>query len=389
MHKITVVGIGYVGASISVLLAKQNDVTCLDVDEMKVNAINNSKSPIADIDIQNSLNKDKLNIRATNNKKNAYKDADFVILCAPTDFDENLKEFNTKILQEIIIDVRDFNKDALIIIKSTVPIGFTSKMKKLHRTEKIIFSPEFLREGKALHDNLFPSRIVIGSELNKAIQFANLLKDASQNKDAEIFYMSSDEAEAVKLFSNTYLAMRVSFFNELDNFALHSNLNSKNIIDAVSMDSRIGNYYNNPSFGYGGYCLPKDTKQLLSSYKNIPQSIIKAIVDSNELRKDFIVDEIIKLRINSIGIYKLSMKKDSDNFRQSSTIDLINKLDRNKVSLLIYEPSYAGDKYNGIKVEKDLQVFKYLSDLIVANRIENEIEDVQSKVFSRDIFKKD
>lgn len=389
MYKITVVGIGYVGASISALLAKHNDVICLDIDKKKIDAINNLVSPIQDHDIQHYFDKEKLNIRATANKKDAYKNADFIIICAPTDFDDSTEKFDTNILETIIKDTQEVCNDSLLVIKSTVPIGFTLKMKKLYKSENIIFSPEFLREGKALHDNLFPSRIVIGSESNKAVLFGSLLKDASNDENAEVFYMSSDEAEAVKLFANTYLAMRVSFFNELDNYAMHSNLNAANIIKAVSMDSRIGNYYNNPSFGYGGYCLPKDSKQLLSSFKQVPQKLIQAIIDSNKLRKDFIVDEIMKLKINTVGIYRLSMKKNSDNFRTSSTIDLIEKLNNNNVDMLIYEPNYDYDSYNGIRVERDLESFKSFSDLIVANRTEDELKDVKAKIFTRDIFKKD
>lgn len=388
MKKITVVGSGYVGMSMSILLSRYHEVIALDIDSKKVELINARKSPIKDKEIELYLHKEKLNLKATTEKEFAYKDCDYVLIATPTDYDVERKFFDTSSVESVINDVTKINKSATIIIKSTIPIGFTDKINKIFSTSRIIFSPEFLREGKALKDNLYPSRIIIGSSSKEAMNFANILVESSlKNKnEIDVLFTNSAEAEAIKLFSNTYLAMRVSFFNELDTFCEQSNLDAKQIIDGVSLDPRIGNYYNNPSFGYGGYCLPKDTKQLLANYENIPNKIIKAIVDSNVTRKNFIVESILKRNPKTVGVYGLSMKKDSDNFRYSAILDVIDLLHKKGVNIIIHEPLIKKDLYEKFLIINDLEKFKSESDIIISNRASNDLKDVKSKLYSRDIY---
>ena len=384
--KITVVGSGYVGMSLAVLLAQKNEVTILDINKKKVELVNNRKSTISDNLLSKYLRDKPLSLHATMDSKKAYYKADFIIVATPTDYDLNTNFFNTKSVDSVIHEARKINKNSTIVIKSTIPIGHTKKLTKKYFSSKIIFSPEFLREGNALHDNLYPSRIIIGSKCNEAIEFARILKEAAIKKDKKELFMSSSEAEAVKLFSNTYLAMRVAFFNELDSFALDKDLDSADIINGVCSDNRIGDHYNNPSFGYGGYCLPKDTKQLLSNYENVPQALIKAIVDSNDVRKIFLTKKIINLKPEVVGIFGLTMKKNSDNFRSSAIQDLILELMKFDLRLVIYEPSLKQDSFLGHEVISSLQKFKDVCDLILANRVEDDISDVKNKVFTRDLF---
>lgn len=385
-QNITIVGAGYVGYSLAILLCKNNKVTILENDNLKVDKINSGISVLNDVEIQNYLNKEEIKILATLDKKTAYENTDFVIISTPTDLDINTDKFNTTSVDQAVDDAFRFNKNSFVVIKSTLPVGHTKKLQKKYKTENIIFSPEFLREGHSLHDNLYPSRIVIGSTSNKANKFAELLKTVSKKQEVNILRVGSDEAEAIKLFSNSYLAMRVSFFNELDSFAAHKNLNSKHIIDGVSSDTRIGDHYNNPSFGYGGYCLPKDTKQLLNQFNNIPQSIFKAIVSSNQLRKNFIAKMIIDFKPSTVGFYRLVMKKNSDNFRSSAVNNLISIIQSKGIKVIIFEPNTKDDFYLEAKIIKDLDTFKKLSDVIVTNRNSKHLDDVSDKCFSRDIY---
>tara|TARA_X000000368_G_scaffold328112_2_gene265160 strand:- start:189 stop:1385 length:1197 start_codon:yes stop_codon:yes gene_type:complete len=384
--KITVVGSGYVGMAISTLLAKNNDLTILEIDSEKIDIINKGSSTVKDSLIDSVMKEESLSIYATSNKVEAYQEAEYIIIATPTDFNESKNSFDTNSIDSVVNDIFNNNLNALIVIKSTVPIGYTRKLQKKYNTERIIFSPEFLREGNALYDNLYPSRIVIGSKLKAAKDFGNLLKDSAFKDEINIILTSSEEAESIKLFSNAYLAMRVAFFNELDSFAISNNFNAEKIIEGVSHDERIGDSYNNPSFGYGGYCLPKDTKQLLASYKKIPQSLVKAIVDSNEIRKKFLVSEILKTNPKIVGVYLLSMKEGSDNFRSAAVMDLIDDISSNDVKVLIYEPNITNNFYKDYEVVNDLSLFARNSDIIIANRMSKEIKDYKTKIFSRDIF---
>ena len=383
--KITVVGIGYVGLSISILLAQKNSVIAFDVIESKVNAINSKKSPINDYQIQRFLAKNDLMLTATTDKNLAYSGADIIIISTPTDYDARTNRFNTTTIEKTLQDLNKINKDAAVIIKSTVPVGYTKELSEKYKQRDIIFSPEFMREGKALFDNLHPSRIVIGSRSKKAKIFAELLKEAAIKEDIETVFIESDEAEATKLFSNTFLAMRVAFFNELDSYAMAHNLNTNSIIKSVCLDPRIENYYNNPSFGYGGYCLPKDTKQLLANYKDVPHNLIKAIVDSNSTRKEYISEYISNLNPNIVGIHRLVMKKGSDNIRSSSIQGIMKRLIEKHICVVIYEPIIKEKEYYNSEVITDIDEFKSKSDLIITNRMTDELLDVKTKVFTRDI----
>ena len=383
---ITIIGSGYVGLSNAILLAQNNSVIVLDIIPEKIDLLNRFESPIDDDEIKDFLKKKNLNLKATMNKNEAIKDADFVIIATPTDYDPSTQCFDTKTVELVAQDVIDINSTAIIVIKSTVPVGFTKSLKDKLNFNNIIFSPEFLREGRALHDNLYPSRIVIGENSERANTFANLLVEGALKDNIEVLLTNSTEAEAIKLFSNAYLAMRIAYFNELDSYAEVHNLNSKQIIDGVGLDVRIGSDYNNPSFGYGGYCLPKDTRQLLANYKNVPNNIISAIVNSNSTRKDFIADSIIQKMPKVVGIYRLIMKANSDNYRDSSIIGIIERLKDNSIEILIYEPSINKKTFKGVKVLSNLNEFKNISNLIIANRTSDEISDVMSKVYTRDIF---
>ena len=384
---ITIIGSGYVGMSLSVLLAKGNNhVKILEIDKDKVKKINDGLSTVRDELIEKHLAKNKLNVSATLDPKEALTDADYFIIATPTNYNEKTNKFDTESVKSTIEKILTFSKNGSIIIKSTIPIGYTDYLKEKFKTDRIIFSPEFLREGNALYDNLYPSRIIMGDNSPAAVSFAEMLKNLSLKKSTKIIYMSSREAEAVKLFSNTYLAMRVAFFNELDSFAMENKLETLNLISGISEDPRIGNFYNNPSFGYGGYCLPKDTRQLLANYKNIPQNIIQAIVDSNSTRKDFIVQEILKYKPKKIGIYQLAMKAGSDNFRSSSILSIIERIKKYNIPMIIYEDQILDKSFNGIHIEKDLHVFKNSCDLILTNRITDDLSDVIDKVFTRDLF---
>jgi len=387
---ITIVGAGYVGMSLSVLLGKDNNhVKILEIDKNKVQQINDGLSTVKDELIETYISKDNLNISATLDPEEAFTDADYIVIATPTNYDEKTNKFDTESVKSTIKKILRFSKNAIIVIKSTIPIGYTEFLKEKFETNRIIFSPEFLREGNALYDNLHPSRIIMGDNSPDAISFAEMLKKQSLKESTKIIYMSSKEAEAVKLFSNTYLAMRVAFFNELDSFAMENNLETFNLISGISEDPRIGNFYNNPSFGYGGYCLPKDTKQLLTNYKNIPQNIIQAIVDSNSTRKDFIVQEILKFKPKKIGIYQLAMKAGSDNFRSSSILSIIKRIKKYNIPMIIYEDQILEKSFNGVNIEKDIQIFKNSCDLILANRITDDLSDVIDKVFTRDLFRHD
>ena len=387
--KIAVIGTGYVGLSNAVLFSQHHEVVALDVIKEKVEMINQKKSPIVDFELEKYLKEKELNLVATLDKEEAYKDASFVIIATPTNYDEKSNNFNTESVESVISDILSQNSKATIIIKSTVPVGFTESMCQKHNTKKIIFSPEFLREGTALYDNLNPTRIVIGDNSEKAKQFALLMSEASSEKNTPLIYMKSTEAEASKLFANTYLAMRVAFFNELDSYSLINNLDAACIINSIGHDPRIGSHYNNPSFGYGGYCLPKDTKQLLANYKNVPQKLIEAIVDANALRKDVISDYILSKNPRVVGIYRLQMKSGSDNLRQSSMQGVMKRIKAKGVTVVIYEPLLKTDMYFNSKVFKNLNQFKSHSELIITNRMVQELDDVKIKVFTRDIFCKD
>lgn len=385
-HKITVVGSGYVGMSLSVLLAQYYDVKVLDINPDRVSKINNNISTVADSDIDDFLSRKKLSLSATLDKKSAYTDADIIIVAIPTNFMPELNGFETSELDQVIKDAQDHNKRALIVIKSTIPIGYTLSLQKKFKNKRIIFSPEFLQEGSALKDNLYPSRIILGGSCVQTKLFAKMLLKSAEKKDIQVLYMKSSEAEAVKLFANSYLAMRVSFFNELDSFSLMNDLDTRSIIKGICLDPRVSDGYNNPSFGYGGYCLPKDTKQLLSNFGEVPQNIVKAIVDSNKSRKDFIADQILKTNPKVVGIYRLIMKEGSDNFRSSAIHDIIKIIKSQKVKVIVYEPLLSRDNsYSYNKIES-LESFKLSSNIIVANRMSNELMDVESKVFTRDFF---
>ncbi len=384
--KITIVGSGYVGMSLAVLLAQDNDVCVLDIDQVRVNQINKGESTIADSEIEKFLIEKKLNLIATTDRKQAYAQAQFVIVATPTDYDEINNSFNTSSVDSVVEDALTQNDNASIIIKSTIPVNHTKHLQELHKTKRVFFSPEFLREGKALYDNLYPSRIIIGSECDNGKKFANLLSSAALNKHVEVLFIPSSEAEAIKLFANTYLAMRVSFFNELDSYAMSNSLDTESIIKGVCLDARIGDGYNNPSFGYGGYCLPKDTKQLLANYEHVPQTLINAIVSSNSTRKDFIADQILKLEPKTIGFYRLVMKSGSDNFRFSAIQGIMKRVKAKGVNVIIFEPELIDNEFFGSPVISNLEEFKSESDIIVANRKSDFLSDVQDKIFSRDFF---
>ena len=386
-HNITIIGSGYVGMSLATLLSKHHKVTIVDIDKEKVKKINSGISPIKDSMISDYLKNKDLNLKATDSLNGIIDTANLSIIATPTDYDDETGHFDTSSVDKVVEEILQHNSEAVIVIKSTIPEGHTDFLKTKYKTNNILFSPEFLREGQALQDNLYPSRIIIGSKCSNAELFANILQEASLKKDVDILFTSSKEAEAIKLFSNTYLALRVAFFNELDTYAMSKGLNTRDIINGLSLDERIGDHYNNPSFGYGGYCLPKDTKQLLANFNEIPQELVSSVINSNQTRKSFIANKILERESGTIGFYKLAMKKDSDNFRSSSIIDVINLISNANKKVIIFEPNIDDKSFNGIEVDNDFESFKKRADLIVSNRQEDELLDIQDKVFTRDIFK--
>ena len=387
--KIAVVGLGYVGISISTILSINNKVVCYDIDKSKIDSINNRKSPIKDVEINDYFKNKSLDLSALNDYKSVFLDAKFVIIATPTNYDEKSNEFDTSSIEDTIKKILEVNKECSIVIKSTIPLGYTERIKNVFNYYKIFFSPEFLREGSALYDNLYPSRIIIGATDDSAKMFYKLLSDNAKKDNIPVLYMTSNEAEAVKLFANTYLAMRISFFNELDSYCENFNLQSYNIIKGVSYDPRIGDYYNNPSFGYGGYCLPKDAKQLLKNYENVPNAIIESIVKANSVRKDFIAQSIIDKKPSIVGIYRLVMKQGSDNWRSSAIQGVIKRIKSKGIEIIVYEPTFKEPTFLGSKIINDLDNFKKTSDIIIANRVDENIRDVENRVYTRDIFNRD
>ncbi|MDB9706654.1 nucleotide sugar dehydrogenase [Porticoccaceae bacterium] len=387
--KVTVVGSGYVGMSLAVLLAQHNDVVVLDVDASRVDIVNNKQSTVADTEIEAFLSEKELSLTATLDKQAAYEDASFVVVATPTNYDPDTNRFDTSSVDSVVSDALELNADALVVIKSTTPVGHTKSLQEKHATNRVIFSPEFLREGQALKDSLYPSRIIVGSQLEAGKAFANLLVQGAEKSEIKTLFIRSAEAEAVKLFANTFLAMRVSFFNELDSYALAHDLDTKSILNGVCLDERIGKGYNNPSFGYGGYCLPKDTKQLLANYDQVPQTLIQAIVSSNTTRKDFIADSIIKLSPKVVGIYRLVMKQGSDNFRASAIQGIMKRLKAKGIEVVIFEPTYDAAEFFQSKVIGSIDEFKNKSDVIISNRMSAELDGVKDKVFTRDLFGSD
>ena len=387
--KIAVAGTGYVGLSIATLLSQKNEVVALDIIPEKVDMINNHKSPIRDKEIEDFLANKELNLRATLDYKDAFEGAEYIVISTPTNYDDERNHFDTSSVEDIIQKVKDMGIDTTMVVKSTIPVGFIKNMKEKYGIDNIMFSPEFLREGKALYDNLYPSRIIVGEKSARAEKFAELLKEGAIKKDVVVKFMDSTEAEAVKLYSNTYLALRVAYFNELDTYAELKGLNTKDIIEGVGLDPRIGDHYNNPSFGYGGYCLPKDTKQLLANYENVPQNLIRAIVRANKTRKKHITEMVMRRDPDIVGVYRLTMKKDSDNFRASAIQGIIERLKDEGVDVIIYEPTLSAEEFNGCKVVNDFDTFSKKSDVILANRFDDALSGVKDKVYTRDLYSRD